>query len=129
MLCIPEARERKPLDVAIHIQKLVARIQSENDPSRLEKLKRDLKMAVHRQRVLEEHKVVKSKNPKTFYKHVSKRLNVMDHLSLLVKEDGTTVTDNVGKGRCYALTLRPPTRLRRRLRRVHTNSFDMYMSG
>ena len=111
-LYIPRRRARKPLDVARHVQKLVARVQKESDLNKLERLKRDLRRAVHRQRILEEHRVVNSKNPKTFFRHVNKRLNLTDHLSVLIRDDGSKVTR--ARLNCYAIILHqctPPRKL------------------
>lgn len=97
-LYIPEARQKRKSDVDAHIEKLIAQIQLAKEPNMQEKLKRGLKKAVCRQRILEEHRVVNSKNPKTFYRHVNKRLNSTDHLSVLVPDDdGAKITDDAEK--------------------------------
>lgn len=44
--------------------------------------------------MIEEHGVLRSKNPKSFYDHVNGRVIPRDHLTVLIDNDGRIVTED-----------------------------------
>jgi exonuclease III len=94
---VPQVRDMKLSGVGAHVEKLIVMIQRETDQLRLTRLKRDLSKAVRRRRVIDEHRLVKAKNPRRFHNYVSSRMKSKDHLSVLMKDDGTAVTDDAAK--------------------------------
>jgi len=81
-----------------HIKSLIDRIQSkQKNEVRVRKLQRKLRKATHRQRIIDEYKIINSKNSEKFYKYVSKRVNSKNHLSVLVNNEGEPVVVDQGK--------------------------------
>lgn len=88
---------REPSRADAHNAKLLNKIDIEANTAKLERLRRDLKRAIKGQRTLEEHKVVRSRNPKSIYNYINRRMPSKDHLSVLIYDAGEAVIDDVEK--------------------------------
>ena len=88
---------RKSSGVDAHVEKLLSMLENETDTTKQERLRRDLNRAIKRQRTLEEHKIVSSRDPKSFYNYVNLRLTPNDHLAALIDNAGNAITDDLDK--------------------------------
>lgn len=94
---VPQYVIKQRHDVDVFITKLNYKISIESDENNLVKLRRDLEKALRRKRIIEENKVVNSRDPKKFYNYVATRMNSKDHLSVLTDDEGNALTDDLDK--------------------------------
>lgn len=80
-----------------HLAELYQALDLEKDIRKLNYLQKEIKKATRRQRVIREHKILRSDDPKTIHNYIRKRIVVRDSLSSIKRSDGTLATDDTEK--------------------------------